>query len=292
LVYNIGPERIIVVFYTIPIQYLLLSFSLIIPIILITNYQWQLLLKKQKILIGFFDSLKILLIGNFYASVTPGGFGGYIKAYYISKKKEEPVEKCLANLLIFETMNFFGLLCLAIVGAVIVLKYYPNFLILIGTLFIIAILVIFILAEKHRSEKIFKSLVRILIYNKIKERLSVSLDLFYQDFPRIKDLITPFFVFIIGWVIYCSEIYLVFRLFLIDIPFLYFIFLYPVVMVIASLPISISGIGTREGALIVLFSIFNVSPEKLVALGLFWMFIIQIIPATIGGFLVIKERIK
>jgi hypothetical protein len=44
--------------------------------------------------------------------------------------------------------------------------------------------------------------------------------------------------------------------------------------VIASIPISIYGLGTREAALITIFSFFDVIPENVVILSLFWFVII------------------
>ena len=59
--------------------------------------------------------------------------------------------------------------------------------------------------------------------------------------------------------------------------------------VIASLPITIYGLGTREIAMISLFSIFNVSPEKIVSLSLFWFVIIWLLPSIIGAAITVKE---
>ncbi len=70
---------------------------------------------------------------------------------------------------------------------------------------------------------------------------------------------------------------------------MYFIAIISIVNIIASIPITLYGLGTREIALISLFSIFNIFPEKIVSLSLFWFLIIWLIPSIFGGIITIRE---
>ena len=64
--------------------------------------------------------------------------------------------------------------------------------------------------------------------------------------------------------------------------------------VIASIPISIYGIGTREAALIPLFYAFNpaITTEQIVSFSLFWFVVIWLTPSIIGAFLTLHEAKK
>ena len=65
--------------------------------------------------------------------------------------------------------------------------------------------------------------------------------------------------------------------------------------VIASIPISIYGLGTREAALIPLFSMFSTSTitnEQIVSLSLFWFVIIWLSPSVIGAVITAVETRK
>ena len=59
--------------------------------------------------------------------------------------------------------------------------------------------------------------------------------------------------------------------------------------VVASLPITLYGLGTREISMISLFSIYNITPEKIVSLSLFWFVIIWLLPSIIGAAITLKE---
>jgi uncharacterized protein (TIRG00374 family) len=93
-------------------------------------------------------------------------------------------------------------------------------------------------------------------------------DTFYNDFPRIRDYIQPFLLGIPAWVIIYSQIYLLGISLDIEVPYVLFLVMYPIANIIAFIPISAAGLGTREAALVFLFSLHGVAPEKAVALSL------------------------
>ena len=59
--------------------------------------------------------------------------------------------------------------------------------------------------------------------------------------------------------------------------------------VIATIPISISGLGTREFTLITLFSLFNIPPEATVSMSLVSFFMTGLIEGSLGLYFAFKE---
>ncbi len=53
-------------------------------------------------------------------------------------------------------------------------------------------------------------------------------------------------------------------------PFIYFLLFLPVVWLISMVPVSINGLGIRESAYVVLFSMAGMSKEAALAMGLLW----------------------
>ena len=67
--------------------WLLASAPLILVVVGITAFRWQLLLKAQGIELGFLAATKWTYVGAFFNSVFPGLTGGdFLKAYYVSKE--------------------------------------------------------------------------------------------------------------------------------------------------------------------------------------------------------------
>jgi ubiquinone/menaquinone biosynthesis C-methylase UbiE len=154
---------------------------------------------------------------------------------------------------------------------------------------IIVVFLLLFFLKKEKSKIVFTKLIQIKIFNAVKDKLTESFDSFYEDIPRLKDVLLPFCISIFGWIIKFTELFLISRLFSIDVPFVYFILIIAIANIVASIPISIYGLGTREAALITMFSIFNVLPEKILSLTLFWFVIIWLTPSSIGAFVTFFE---
>jgi uncharacterized membrane protein YbhN (UPF0104 family) len=75
----------------------------------------------------------------------------------------------------------------------------------------------------------------------------------------------------------------------IEIPFSYSIILYPLVGTFAAIPISLNGIGLREGGYLFLLGLIGINAEKGVAFGLL-LFLIVAVDSLIGGVLFLMNR--
>jgi uncharacterized membrane protein YbhN (UPF0104 family) len=75
----------------------------------------------------------------------------------------------------------------------------------------------------------------------------------------------------------------------INIPFSYCIILYPLVGTFAAIPISLNGIGLREGGYLFLLGLIGINAEKGVAFGLL-LFLIVAVDSLIGGLLFLIKK--
>lgn len=75
-----------------------------------------------------------------------------------------------------------------------------------------------------------------------------------------------------------------------DLPWSYGFILYPLVGLFSALPISLNGIGLREGGYLFLLRQIDVSSEKAIAFGILW-FIIVAFDSLIGGIVFILRKV-
>lgn len=280
------------IFSRIPLFYAFLCLFSVVPIVISTNIQWQILLKKQKIHVSFLYSLKNIFIGYFYGFITPGGFGAYIKALYLKHESRQPLPKCISNIITFNTLDFLSLLVLGLIGSFFLSSRFPYLFITIVIVSIIVSSLFLFFLKKEKSKVVFTKIVQSNIFSVVKDRLEDPIETFYENLPSFKDVLLPFFLSIFGWIVRFSELYLISRLFDIEVPYISFIFIIAVANVVASLPISIYGLGTREITLISLFSIFAVAPEKIISLSLFWFAVIWLLPSVVGAVITFFESKK
>ena len=74
-----------------------------------------------------------------------------------------------------------------------------------------------------------------------------------------------------------------------DLPVSFWFAAVPLVSLAMVLPISIGGVGIREGGLAVLLAPYGVSSEKAVAIGLLW-FLVTIVCGLVGGVMFLADR--
>jgi len=285
-------EKIIDIFSNINPIYSFLSFFLFVPLILLASFEWQILLKKQKIKVGFPYRLKNILIGFFYGFITPGGVGVYTRCIYLSEESRVPLPKCISNIIIFNTVEFIAVLSIGAIGAIYLSSIFPN-LIYVIIITIVIVIALFLFFFKHkRSRILFKKLVQLRIFSTLKDKLEDSIATFHEDLPRFQDVLVPYGISIFHWSLRYVLMFFIAKLFSIEIPFIYFIMIMAVSEVIVSIPVSIYALGTRELSLITMFKLWDISNEQIVSFSLFWFLIIWVTPSIIGAFVTFFETKK
>ena len=78
----------------------------------------------------------------------------------------------------------------------------------------------------------------------------------------------------------------------IQLPLTAFFAIYPVTTLLDVLPISFSGIGTRDAALIFFFSLFSIQPEISVSLSLLFFVVSYMLAAVPGLLLWMRNPVK
>ncbi len=293
IVYNLDIEKIIVVFLSINPIFIICSLTLTIPRLIIRNTAWQIIQKEQKITISFFQSLKIFLIGYFYGSITPGYIGQIMRVPYMKEKTGAPYGKLFVNSLmetIIHTLSLYGMM---LIGALLVMGVLPELLYISGIWVVLLAIILFYFVKRERGEKLFHLLIQYLIPKKLKTNLYRFVDTFYTDFPEIKKLLLPLILGIFTWIIIFSQEYIIVLALGIDIPYLYFLLLFPIANVVGFIPITFAGLGTRELTAIFLFStLFGVVEEEVFVFTLLGFVITDIFTGFIGFILSLTETKK
>lgn len=291
ILFNIGYEKIIYAFSLIPWYFYGLALLVFIPKLLLAGLKWQYINKKQDIHISYFTVIRLYLLGLFYGSITPGAIGMHIRVYYLRKKTRVSFEKCIANSLIEGVLAIIAGLFLAIFGSLLILKDYPGiFPLIIGFFIMYAVAFTFFL-ERKRGRGFFTFIVRPFLPHAQKENLEYIISRLYKDIPRLHDLFFPFVSELVIWIIAASQVYVLSLAFSISIPYGEFILLSIVSVIISNIiPLSIGGLGVREGTFVVLLSTYGVSFEVAFVLSLAGFLVKNLIPGLVGLIISIFEK--
>ncbi len=292
-IYQLDITKIKEAFFSIHPLYILLILPFTIPRLLIRNYAWKLILQEQKIMVPYWVSMNIFLIGYFYGSITPGYIGQLMRIPHLKEYSGEPYGKLFVNSTIETIVHTSSLYVMILLGAFLVISKYPELTIIAAGWLIIFLLVLFFFVKKDRGDWFFKTMIRYFIPKKLKRYLNQFSDTFYQDFPRVNALFYPLFIGVFTWIIIFSQEYFLVMALDLPIPYHLFILLFPLANAAGFIPITFAGLGTREFTAVIIFStLFAVPGEKIFVVSLLGFILTDLFTGFIGFLISLREARK
>lgn len=269
-------------FRNIKLLYLVISLGLIIPMLINKSLCWNYIKRKQGIKYSLKDSFLMYCSGLYIGILTPGRIGEISKAFYL-KKDGHSMGKSLVGIVIDRLTDLTFLLFFITVGSLfLVTTLKKEVLFLVSGIAILTI--VFWISFKIGLLKWFiKKLFDKLIPSKYQESWKIN----FQDFVnnikilKTKHWLIIFLITVFSWLFYYLQIYFLAKGLGINISILYLSISATIAGLITLIPISISGIGTRDAALIALFAPFAISVEKTIAFSTL-ILLLSLFAALIG----------
>lgn len=296
IIYQIGLDNIVKAFYKIDLFYLFIAIGLIVPLTLMRGLKWLLITKYHNVKFSFSNSCIIYLIGQYFSILTPGRIGEIIKALYV-KEKTKTLSKPLSIIIVDRFIDMFALLLFSLFGAFYLASYFTDKLFIQLFVFLIIVLISTILFLKKRFlSKLLKPIYLFIIPARFKATVLNHFNELYDELTAFsKKYLNIIFLIVFGltlWFIGIIQGYMLILSLQLDVNFLYFAAIAPIVVSITLLPITISGIGTREASFIFFLSLVGVPPESSVAYSILEMIVTYLAYGLIGWILWFKKPLK
>ena len=268
--------------------FLLVALFFVLISLITGTLKWFIIARKQKIKIQFYQAFKINFIGIFYGFVTPSKIGGIVRAEYLRKYNNNSLGKGVSNYVLDKVLDLCSLGFLAVVFSFTFSLISTNYFYfsLAGLILMVSFLLIF--GEESKSKKILRIFYRFVPVKK-KNKFKKSFYSFYKDMPEKKHFVLFFLFNIVNWIILYTITFFVGVSLGINISFFYYLAILPIATLVGQIPITISGLGTREATMISLFSLFGVGATKIFSMSMLSL-VMGIIPAIIGSFLIWKNK--
>jgi len=272
--------------------YIFLAVAFTFVYFLFQTTKWYIIARKQGMRVPFKDALRINLITDFYGFITPVRLGSAMRADYL--KNYGSLGKGFSNFVIDKVLDLSSVFILAILLGFIFRERIgitsSNMLYILITIFLAMVLVFLVFYKKEFSRFFLRIIYRKFVPKKTKDKVKTTFDSFYEGMPSLKFLFFVLIVNLSAWVVNYSIAYFVGLSLGINVGFIYYLAIFPIATLIAQIPITISGLGTREFTLIGLFGLFGVEAVKVFSMALIGLFITSIIPALFAVFFILRER--
>ncbi len=253
----------------------------------VSAFRWSIILKKD-IHVPYRKLLAIYFIGMFFNNFLPTMVGGdIVKGLYLyreSRKGGVSVASIFMD-------RYSGFSALIIITTIALIAGYPLiqgtplpgfFFLLVGG-YTAASLVIWVGPLHSWAMKI---LAKIHFYG-----INKKIDALYKTlmaYKGHKDILVK--ILLISFVVQAGVIvgyYILARSLGIEVRLAYFFFFIPLATVFSMVPISVGGLGLREGAFVYLFTMVGATKEQAISLSLIW-YAVMVAVSMIGGAAFVK----
>lgn len=208
--------------------------------------------------------------GLFAGILTPGRIGDFVKVFYL-KKKGFSFRKSFFTIIVDRCSDIFFLLVFGYIS-VLALLYHFNYEILFYSLLIIAVVFAFfaILLYNYLFKKILKFVFKVFIPKRFKLNIRDTYLGFLKDarMMSFSSYLNILYLTGFSWLLYYVPTYILAKSIGIVIPFFYIASIITIAYTVSLIPITISGIGTRDATFIFMFSFFNYSSELAIAFSI------------------------
>lgn len=283
------------------------GYLLLLGIILISPEALFKALKLQSLIISqspcsVVDALVVYSVGIPFGLVTPAKAGDLVKVYSLRQRTGMGLPESFAIGVLDRLLDLLALVVFAVVGVLLLLANHAGnwaLVFLIGFC-LVGVALLLALTNKGlvaRAAGLGKALIGNLgSLAGSGAMIKSAFEGFYTGMElarKGRGALAMGFLFALAASAAISTRSYVFGTALgLQVAWLNFVFLIPLVTLVELLPVSILGFGTREYAMITIFAFLGVDREEAVSLSLA-AFVLSIVPLALGGYLVaLKEHLR
>lgn len=249
--------------------YLFIALLLLFAIILIIAKRWQTILETMGYNFQYKECFNLIMGALPLTSITPSKSGDVVKAYYL--KDQIPMSKTVGSVLTERVFDVFTLILFSFVGMMFCQRYKLAFIALIFFSLIVAMPLILRIDLRLPIKESWNEKLR---------NIAFSMKALINNKKAL--LIILLFSFSI-WFLGVVQTLVFFYALGIDVPLLFTMANIPIAIFIGLIPVTLGGMGTRDAAIIFLFSGYA-TPSQLLGVGIlfslfrYWLLSIMGIP--------------
>jgi hypothetical protein len=285
---RVHPERFVQAFASAKFSYIGLALLVYLATQVVSALRWTALARPLGIKTSLKDMMRYYLIGMFFNLFAPGTVGGDVsRVYYLvrdedARAKGSPVTTVHATMsvLMDRAIGMVVLVWLGAAGLLLFPEYPVPHTARVATLLLaLGLLVTSLLTPLLRR---FMPLDG--------HRLVVKLRLAFRSYrTHWRALLTAALLSLVVHLVQAWMHVVMGRALDLNVPFSFALIVYPLVGTFSAIPISLNGLGLREGGYMFLLAVIGIGTEKGIAFGLL-LFLVVALDSLIGGLVFLVQQ--
>lgn len=278
---DLGRIRELLIFSNVSV--LMICIFLMLGIQVIATYRWHIFVKADNPEVPFVKLFSFYLVGLFFNNFLPTAVGGDVVRSYDLYKYSGEGKSAVVSVFMERLAGLTAQVFVALLAVLIGHSYLGEPLILwlicgISLVYLLFLMVLF-------NQGIMTGLVKLLemfSLSKAQHLLSETYKVFLRYQSSRQSLMQATKLSLLIVIISIFTFYFLSIALHLSIPVGYFVIFLPIMNIVSMLPITLGGLGAREGIGVFLFSKVGVHPSDAFGLSLAWS-ILLILISLIGG---------
>jgi hypothetical protein len=283
-------------------DFLLAALGTFAASLVLGNVQWMILLSLQGIRLPFRKALSFYLVGAFFNNFLPANIGGdIVRVYDVYRESGKPDQTIAATV----TDRLFGMVALGLLavpaGLYVALRYrvlgldraFGMWSLVIVLAFVAILGLSLAMIFSRTLARAAERLVRPLLIRGTRERFKRIYESFHMYRKHVRGLPAVLVTALVVQSLRVLVHYEISEAMDLGIPAIYFFLFIPVIAIFIALPISIGGLGVREGLGIFFFTkaVSGLGSEQAFTME-FLAYVVGVVVSLSGGVLYLGRGLR
>ena len=298
ILYSIDLGKVLEVLLKIEPFYLLTAIILGLFSILLKGLKYKVVVRAHNKSISFLDGTKYFMIGFFLSLITPGRIGEIARALYANQKINS-IGKSISTVVFDRAIDLALLIAMGFVATLSFSLSVQTEVIPIELLAVVAIgfvLALFLISRRNIVRVFLTPLFKAIVPERFKQQARTGFEEFYKAMGEATknkaDLAIAVAIGIFTWTVVGFSIFFYLLALNLNIPLHFVFLLFPAMTLVEILPISFSGLGTREATVIFLLGFYGITAPEAVAFSMLVFMVGYVLNSLMGFVLFTRESSK
>ena len=231
--------------------------------------RWQILLASKNYDIPVIPLIRSYFVGYFFSFFLPTIVGGDIaRGYYLYEAGVDKKE-CASSIIVERILGVAAMMVFALISIIFSFNLVNNslirFIVIIPSVVCLVLLILF-----YKNQLNFLSWLPEVMIRKLNKLIRVVQSIHqYNQTPRV--LMKGFFYSVVFQLGGIFSVYLIALSIGSNLAFVYFLMLLPIVWLVSLIPISLNGLGVREGVFVFLFAAVGMAKETALIISVIYL---------------------
>jgi len=273
---NLDTRAILTALLSVNYYYLIAALLINGLIVVIKAKKWKIIVDSIRSGFSLWQSIIGFLVGFSLSTLTPAKVGDAARFLYV-RDESCTTGMALSTVVIDRIIDLVLLFAFGIIAMIAFSLIRGVEILSGGLLLVLAVAIIFgiyAVSRKNYMEKILRPFFGVFVPPRYRDQVSGYFNDFYSGLEQFlasrRKVLGCVAAGIVSWLLAVVYAALLGRAIGIDVGYYMFLVI-PIISVVDLLPISISGIGTRDATLLYLFGIIGIAPETVVAFSILYL---------------------